>query len=116
MPKEKTEFEKTCASMKKLGVYRKEYDPTIALYSQLMEQYRDLYKRFLDENMPFSVSTPNGVKKSPIVTTLESLRKDILAYSTQLGLNPHGLKRLTDDAMQRKQPASKLETALSQIT
>ena len=43
--------------------------------------------------------TDSGTKKAPIVTTLESLRKDILAYATQLGLTPSGIKKINESSM-----------------
>ena len=48
-------------------------------------------------------STATGTKKAPIVTTLESLRKDVLAYLSALGLTPAGAKKLDAAAAARTQ-------------
>jgi hypothetical protein len=43
---------------------------------------------------------------------MESLRKDILAYSNALGLTPAGLKKIKDQQPEQKKQ-SKLEMALN---
>lgn len=79
----------TIRDMKNLGVYKKEYDPVIDIYAELMEQYRRLQKEFKESGYKVEEETADGgKKKAPIVATLESLRKDILQYSDRLRLNP----------------------------
>lgn len=89
-------------SMVELGIYKPEFEPVIEIYGQLMEQYAELTKRFVDSGLDFEERTNAGTKKAPIVTTLESLRKDILSYSTQLGLTPQGLLKADDGAFKKK--------------
>lgn len=84
---------RTIKAMKSLGTYRKEYEQIIDIYSALVEQYAELLARFTVCGCQYEVSTgQEGVKKSPIVASLESLRKDILQYSDRLCLNPKALK------------------------
>lgn len=97
--------------MKALGVYKPEFEPIIEVYSQLREQYKVLTERFIDSDYDIEETTNTGSKKAPIVTTLESLRKDILAYATQLGLTPQGLLKADDKAFVKKKPSA-LSTAL----
>ena len=52
-----------------------------------------------------------GAKKAPIVATLESLRKDILAYSDRLCLNPKSLENVTAE----KTSKSTLARVLSKL-
>ena len=80
--------------MERLGVYKAEYDGAIEILARLQKQYDALDKRFEEEGYPFEVETQQGTKKAPIVTTLESLRKDILNYMSALGLTPRGAKQL----------------------
>jgi phage terminase small subunit len=47
------------------------------------------------------VSTPSGVKKSPTVSALESLRRDILNLEDALGLTPRGLLKLNEKAFEK---------------
>ena len=81
-------------SMKQLGTYRPEYESAIAIAAQLMEQY--------------------DTQKAPIVTTLESLRKDVLTYLSALGLTPAGAKKL-DAAATAKAQEDPLIAALKNL-
>lgn len=65
--------------MTSLGTYKPEFGPLIAIYAQLRVQYRILTERFEGDACAVSVDTAQGCeKKSPLVATLENLRKDIL--------------------------------------
>lgn len=101
--------------MKSLGVYKKEFEPVILIYAQLRNQYDELTAQFERSGFDYSEDTAQGSKKHPIVTTLESLRKDILAYAGQLGMTPAGLKRLNDDSLQPAK-ASPLSEALKVLS
>lgn len=79
----------TVKNMKKLGVYRAEYNGIIDIYAELLEQYATLTQKFIDSGSNcVSLTADGGEKKSPIVATLESLRKDLLQYSDRLMLHP----------------------------
>lgn len=80
----------TVAEMKKLGVYRPEYDRLVDIYAGLWEQYHRLMREY-DTGSRYNYATgtgDGGEKKSPLVATLEAVRRDILAYSDRLCLNP----------------------------
>jgi P27 family predicted phage terminase small subunit len=100
--------------MKSLGIYKPEFDITINMYCGLVEQYEAIQKDF--KKSKFTVVENTGYsdnkKKSPVIVSMESLRKDILTYATALGLTPQGLKKLQKDD-QEKKPVSKLEMALN---
>lgn len=81
-------------SMRKMGTYRREYEQTVSILAQMMEQYAELTERFEASGLQYEVSTGAGTKKAPIVTTLESLRRDILAYLSALGLTPAGARKI----------------------
>jgi len=79
---------RTMNDMKKMGTHRSEYNRIIDIYSQLINQYLILTKKFQESGFEHEVPTADGsTKKAPIVATLESLRKDILQYSDRLCLN-----------------------------
>lgn len=100
----------TIEAMKTLGVFKTEYEPLIDIYSELWEQYRRLTEKYFKEGMPYQeVTLQGGAKKSPIVATLESLRKDILAYSDRLCLNPKAIETVTVD----RKSTSKLDELFS---
>lgn len=96
-----------------LNVYKPEFEPIILIYCQLREQYDVLTKEFIGKKYEYSEHTESGSKKAPIVTTLESLRKDILSYSTQLGLTPSGLLKLDDRAFKHKKKSGLSEALKS---
>ena len=98
--------------MKKLGSYRPEFEDTVRHYAELCIEYDTLYERYVAANYPCAIDTEKGAKKSPITTTLESLRKDILAYAVQLGLTPAAIKKLKDDALAKQKQDSELEKVL----
>lgn len=98
--------------MTELGVYKKEYSRIIDMYVELVYQYNLLTLKFEESDYKVDEFTANGgSKKAPIVSTLESLRKDILTFSDRLCLNPKSLDGI------KKQPRkkSKLEQALESM-
>lgn len=102
MPKKVKPATKAKNDMMALGVYKPEFEPIIKIYGQLREQYDELTGQFESSGYSYAEQTATGSKKSPIVTTLESLRKDILSYASQLGLTPQGLLRADDGAFKKK--------------
>lgn len=114
MPKAKTPAGIARADMKKLGIYKAEFEPVIKIYGELIEQYEELTRQFVESGYSFSEETQTGSKKAPIVTTLEALRKDILSYASQLGLTPQGLLKADGNAFARKE-AGGLATVLGEL-
>ena len=101
----------TVKDMKKLGVYRPEYDRIIDMYAGLWEQYHRLMKAY-DTGKGYEYAVPTsdgGEKKSPLVNTIEAVRRDILAYSDRLCLNP---KAEREGKLPPSGRRSKLEEAL----
>ena len=93
-------------SMVNLGTYKVDFEPTIKITVELVEQYEYFTELFKESGYDYQEQTQTGTKKAPIVTTLESLRKDILQYYAQLGLTPSGLQKLRSVA--DKKPGSQL--------
>ncbi|MFV0527752.1 MAG: P27 family phage terminase small subunit [Lachnospiraceae bacterium] len=78
--------------MQKLGTYKVEFMPLIDIYSELLHRHACLMKKWETEDFEYEESTAaGGTKKATIVLTIETLRKDILAYSDRLQLNPKSL-------------------------
>jgi len=115
MGRPKSIINQTRDYMKSLGVYKPEFEPIIEVYSQLREQYKILTERFIESDYKFDEYTNTGTKKAPIVTTLETLRKDILAYAAQLGLTPQGLLK-ADEAAFKKKKESGLSVMLKELS
>lgn len=102
----------TISDMKKLGVYKPEYEPIICIYCELREQY-ELYTKQLKEKeyKCDEWTAAGGTKKSALIATLENLRKDILQYSDRLCLNP----KANSNADIPKQGKSKLAEVLGKL-
>ena len=111
-PTKETIKRATISDMKKLGIHKPEYNRLIDVYAELVEQYGIITERYIKSDYKFQESTAAGdYKKSPIVATLEALRKDILTYSDRLCLNPKALETITIE----KSKKSKLAQVLSEL-
>jgi len=107
-----TTRKKAVADMKALGVYKPQYDQIIDIYSDLVYQYQMANNDFEICGYIYETETAaGGTKKSAIVSTLENLRKDILAYSDRLCLNPKALESVTVETKKK----SKLAEALGAL-
>ena len=101
----------TISAMKKMGTYNAEYCPIIEIYAGMREQYYRLLAEYQD-GKTYRYATPTadgGEKKSPLSLTIESLRKDILAYSDRLMLNP----KSRTEQKKSKAKRSKLDEVLN---
>ena len=87
--------------LRSLGIYKAEFEPAIRRLADLKVEYDALHTRYASDNYPCVIETGSGPKKNPLVTTLELLRRDILALETALGLNPSGLLKLQENAFEK---------------
>lgn len=85
----------TVKHMKMLGTYREEFARLVDIYAGMVAQY---YK--LQEIYNATETDVEATKKSALVLELETLRKDILAYSDRLLLSPK--TRNADTQQERK--------------
>lgn len=112
MKRKETIRRKTIEDMESLGTYKKEYDPLINVYSDLMAQYLQATDEFEASGFEYETETAaGGSKKSAIVATLENLRKDLLAYSDRLCLNPKSIQSGNIDTPKKSKLASLLSEA-----
>jgi phage terminase small subunit len=104
---------KTIRDMKELGVHKPQFNRLIDIYAGLVHQYLIALKEFEASGYVYEVETAaGGLKKSPIVATLETLRKDILQYSDRLCLNPTAFKSAKVDDSERKSTLASVLSAL----
>lgn len=87
--------------MENLGVYKPEFYGTVKRYVELQKEYKSVHKKYEKSGYECEIPTSQGVKKAPIVSTLESLRRDILSVEESLGLTPRGLLKLKDNAFDK---------------
>lgn len=82
--------------MKSLGIYKKEYNELIDIYAGMLHQYQYFVKQFEASGYQVTEEYTNKAgatnqRKVPLLTAMESLRKDIISYSDRLCLNPRTL-------------------------
>lgn len=99
--KKETIKKNTVAELKKLGIFKPEYDRVIEVYADICEQYLAVKKQMTESS--YAVRSPTAI-------SLENLRRDVLSYATQLGLTPAGLKKIVGEVKAEKK--SKLDEAL----
>jgi phage terminase small subunit len=112
VPTQESIKRKTIRDMKELGVHKPQFNRLIDIYAGLVHQYLIALKEFEASGYVYEVETAaGGSKKSPIVATLETLRKDILQYSDRLCLNPKAFETVTVE----QESKSKLASVLSAL-
>lgn len=104
----------TIKFMKSLGTYKEEFVPLIELYAELREEYEILHTEYVEGGYECTeISAANTGKKSPVVATLETLRKDIFNLSDRLMLNPKVFSDGKKSSSKKNQ--SKLTAALKEL-
>lgn len=96
-------------SMQALGVYKPSYNTVIDIYAELCEQYEKLTADFKKDYAYSSCTADGGEKKSPLMSTIECLRKDILLYSDRLCLNPKSNQKEQSPPGKKSKLAATLE-------
>lgn len=79
-----------------MGTYKKEYNELIEIYAGMLHQYILFEKQFEESGYKVEEEYTNkagatNMRKVPLYTAMESLRKDIASYSDRLCLNPKSL-------------------------
>ena len=101
------------------GTYRPFFDSVIDTLASVMEQRDDAMSKFqaTGGNTVISYTNKGGasnIVKNPALVVVDDLNKTALAYWRDLGLTPAGLKRISEQALQKKTKTS-LEDVLKGI-
>lgn len=104
--------------MKSLGVYKKEYNNLIDIYSGMLHQYHQFEIEFEESGYQITEEHTNKAgatnqRKVPLLTAMESLRKDIASYSDRLCLNPKVLFAPEPDKNKQANAGSALDQYLA---
>ncbi len=102
---------KVIKQMKDMKIYNKGFDDIIRIYADLLYQYEILQESFKLSGYKVSEIYTNNKggqseRKTPLYLTLETLRKDILSYSAQLGLNPKSLMNVKGELQQSQKQST----------
>lgn len=102
--------------MKSLGIYKPEYRKLVKIFAGMIHQYEVFEEQFEESGYKIEEEYTNkagatNMRKTPLYTAMESLRKDIAAYSDRLCLNPKSLESVKVEA----QNTSKLASVLKKL-
>jgi|SRR5690625_951126 len=117
MARKKATIEKqVIEEMKTLGVYKPEYKKVVSIFAGMVHQYEIFEEQFEESGYKIEEEYTNkagatNMRKVPLYTAMESLRKDIVAYSDRLCLNPKSLETVTVE----KNNKSTLASVLSKL-
>ena len=98
LARKKSTIEKNIINeMKALGIYKPEYRKMIKIFAGMIHQYEVFEEQFETNGYKIEEAYTNkagatNMRKVPLYTAMESLRKDIAAYSDRLCLNPKSLE------------------------
>ena len=111
--------EEIIQNMRFVGTYKESFANTIDAYARAMMDYDTACAAFESLGSKFMVKHTNkagaeNIVKNPYYLVIEELRRVMLAYATQLGLTPSGLKKINDE-MKVKGGKSKLAEALENL-
>lgn len=106
---------KITKSMESLGIYDEEFDKSIEILNDILNDLDFARKDFKAENSQYVVeyTNKNGGKnlvKNPQYQVIADLSDRALRYLNELGLTPAGLKKIKDK--KEKKAVSKLDEAL----
>lgn len=105
MKSTKTAYKKAVIkNLKDLGIYKDEYEDMVDIYSGMIFQYATFEKAFEESGFKVEEEYTNkagatNMRKVPLYTAMESLRKDIATYSDKLGLNPKSLESISQEKL-----------------
>ena len=101
--------------MKELGIYKKEYMEVIDVFAGMIQQYETFEHQFEESGFMIEEEYTNkagatNMRKTPLYTAMESLRKDIATYSNLLCLNPKALQSIKFEQESKSTLASVLDS------
>ena len=106
--------------MKSVDTYNKSFDSVVDVYTDLLLQYKSASVEFAENGYRMTEEYTNkagatNIRKTATYLALEGLRKDILSYSSQLGLNPRALDALDVKAEKVESKLDKLQADIASL-
>lgn len=103
-----------------VGTYKPAFDPVIDTLAGILEQRDDAQAEYDEMGRQVVVEHTNqggntNTVKNPVLTLINDMNRDALAYWRDLGLTPAGLKRINDAEMAGKKKISPLAQALKEL-
>lgn len=105
--------------MKSLNVYKAEFEHAINGLARALADMERTIELFDKSGGQIMIKHTNkagatNAVKNPFYLAIETLRKDIMDYSRELGLTPASLKRINESAIKQAKPSS-LAAALKEL-
>ncbi len=99
--------------MKENGIYKKSYDNTIKILSEILEKRDQVMDKYDGEPVVFHTNSHGATNptKNQYLVLWNELNKTALSYIKELGLTPSGLKKITN--VDDKKTTSKFEDFLN---
>ena len=106
--------------MKSVDTYNKSFDSVVDVYTDLLLQNKIASLEFAENSYRMTEEYTNkagatNIRKTATYLALEGLRKDILSYSSQLGLNPRALDALDVKAEKVESKLDKLQADIASL-
>lgn len=116
---EKQYFNDIIKKMKALGLHKPEYEHTVKGLARALADQEKTLELFDKSGGQIMIKHTNkagatNAVKNPFYLALETLRKDVLDYSRELGLTPAALKRINESAVKQAKTSS-LAVALKDL-
>ena len=94
-------YSETVRSMRNLGTWKDEFQPSVVRYCEMRLQYKMLMERWYDGGCVIAEEYTNkagatNVRKTALYIAIESLRRELHELESDLGLTPIGLRRIND--------------------
>jgi len=95
------------ANCKSIGTYKVEFDPVIDTLAGVLEKRDKVEQEFQDAGAEAVIIHTNqggnaNMTKNPMLVAIGELNTQALAYWRDLGLTPAGLRKLNEQAFQKK--------------
>lgn len=104
IPTEESIQQMVTRHMKRMGTHDVSFNRLIKMYARTLRQYYLLDKEWEEQcYRTYIISGESSVKKNPIMDQINTLRKDIMALSDRLMLNP---KTMANDLLKNKEDNS----------
>lgn len=106
-------------SMKKLGIYNSEFDKSIEILNDILNDLDFARRDFKADGRQYTVEFTNkngntNITKNPQFQIIADLSDRALKYLNELGLTPAGLKKIQDKKA-AKNKSSKLNTVIGKL-
>jgi phage terminase small subunit len=102
------------ANCKSIGTYKVEFDPVIDTLAGVLEKRDKVEQEFQEAGAEAVIIHTNqggnaNMTKNPMLVAIGELNTQALAYWRDLGLTPAGLRKLNEQAFQKKKTSALAE-------